>query len=166
MKLMKEIGFRCFIIIVMLSLAFVAFDMSRPILLNDEEIVTQDVVNYIVHPFEEVFDETEADTDLPGKDYNFLLNILLPIVVYFASIAGFLYLLIEDFKLLRTFSRQNWLARYVWTLWIVILIGLTLIPIFFGMQMLMKGAVLAVIATAVFLIILAFLYRLSYKEKR
>lgn len=167
MRFIKELSFRCFIIVVMLSLAFVAYDMSRPILLNEEQIVAQDVVSYIVQPFAEVFDvETDLDTDLPGKDYNFTLNILLPMVVYFASIGGFLYLLIEDYKLLKTFSRQNRLARYVWTLWIVILIGLTLIPVFFGLQLLMKGFVLAVIATAIFLIILGFLYRLSYKDKR
>lgn len=167
MKLIKEFSFRCFIVMVMLSLVFVAYDMSRPIILNNEEILTQDVINHIVQPFAEVFDvETNADTDLPGKDYNFALNFLLPVIVYFTSIGGFAYLLIEDFKLLKTFSRQNRPARYIWSLWIIILVGLSLIPVFFGLQLLMKGVILAVIATAIFLILISIIYRLSYKSNR
>jgi hypothetical protein len=167
MKLLKEIGFRCFILLVMLSLAFVAYDMSRPIMLNNEAILTQDVINYFAQPFAELFNlETKANNNLPGKDYNFALNCLLPLIVYFTSIGGFTYLLIEDFKLLKIFSRQNRLARYIWILWIIILVGLTLIPVFFSLQLLMKGVILAVIATAIFLILISIIYRLSYKADK
>jgi hypothetical protein len=167
MKLVKELSFRCFILLVMLSLAFVAYDMSKPVLLNEEEISSQDVAQCIVLSFKAVFDtQGNGVSDLPNKDYNFTLNIFLPIIVYIASIGGFTYLLIEDFKILKTFSHQNKFARYLWTLWIIILIGLILIPIFFGLQLLMKGFVLAVIATAVFLIVVGILYRLTYIAKK
>jgi sensor histidine kinase YesM len=150
----------------MLSLAFVAYDMSKPIILSDKAILVEDVVECIVQPFVSIFDDGSGDvSELPTQGYNFIFNIFLPIVVYIASIGGFLYLLIEDFKLLKTFSHQNKLARYVWSLWIIVLLGLLMIPIFFGMQLLMKGFVLAVIATAIFLISIAILYRLSYKQK-
>jgi amino acid transporter len=150
----------------MLSLAFVAYDMSKPIILSDKTILAEDVVECIVSPLVSIFDAGSGDvSELPTQSLNFIFNIFLPIVVYMASIGGFLYLIIEDFRLLKNFSHQNKLARYVWTLWIIILLGLLMIPIFFGMKFLMKGFALAVIATAIFLILIAILYRLSYKQK-
>ncbi|MDF2891359.1 MAG: hypothetical protein K0R80_1726 [Clostridia bacterium] len=141
---MKEFSFRCFILLVMLSLVFVAYDMSKPVILMNREILAQ--------------------SEMPIQDYDFMLNILLPIFVYLVSIGGFLYLLIEDFKLLKKFTHQNRLAKFVWSLWIIILIGLILIPIFLGFQLLSKSFVLAVIATALFLILIGFLYWLSCRS--
>jgi hypothetical protein len=143
MKIIKELGFRFFIVLVMLGLVLVANDMSKQILLKGNEIFAQDMISRG-----------------PVEGGNFIYNILLPIVVYLASIAGFFYLLIEDFKMLRTFSHNNKLARTVWSLWIIILICLLMIPIFFGLHLLMSGFALAVILTAVFLIIISILYRL------
>lgn len=142
MKFLKELSFRFFIILVMLSLVFVANDMSKPIISKGNEIFAQDMLNRI---------------PLQGSD--FILNILLPLLVYIVSIGGFSYLLIEDYKMLKTFSRSNKLARYIWSLWIIILICLLLVPIFFGLNMLINGFALAVIITTVFLIILGVLYR-------
>jgi hypothetical protein len=127
----------------MLALVLVASDMSKQILLKGNEIFAQDMLSR-----------------MPFEGTNFLFNILLPIVVYIASIGGFFYLLIEDFKMLKTFSRNNKLARYIWSLWIIILICLLMIPIFFGLHLLVSGFALAVITTAIFLIILGILYRL------
>lgn len=143
MKFVKELSFRLFILVVMLALVLVANDMSKQMLLKGNEIFAQDMLSR-----------------MPLEGTNFLYNILLPIVVYVASIGGFFYLLIEDFKMLKTFSRNNKLARYVWILWIIILICLLMIPIFFGLHLLMSGFALAIITTAVFLIVLAILYRL------
>lgn len=142
MKFIKEFSFRFFIVLVMLSLVFVANDMSKPIIFKGNEIFAQDMLSRI-----------------PIQGTDFILNILLPLLVYIVSIGGFSYLLIEDFKMLKSFSRSNKLARYVWSLWIIILICLLLIPIFFGFHMLINGFALAVITTAVFLIILGILYR-------
>lgn len=160
MKLLKEISFRLFIVLVMLSLVFVAYDMSKPIISSEGGILTQDVIQCI-------FDDTdEIENSVPSQGYNFVFNILLPILVYLASIGGFLYLLIEDFKLLKKFTKKNRLAKYLWILWMIVLVGLMLIPIFFGFQMVMKGFVLAVIATAIFLILIGILYWMSCKVKR
>jgi hypothetical protein len=127
----------------MLGLVLVANDMSKQFILNSKEIFIQDFI---------------LGKSVEG--YNFIRDIFLPLVVYLASIAGFFYLLIEDFKMLKTFSKSNKLARFVWTLWIIILICLLMIPIFFGFHLLMSGFALAVITTAVFLVIIAILYRL------
>ena len=143
MKFIKEISFRLFIVLVMLGLVFVANDMSKQLILNSKEIFGQDM-----------------SITMPLQRSNFVLDILLPLIVYLSSIGGFFYLLIEDFKMLKTFSESNKLARYVWSLWIIILIGLLMLPIFFGLHLLASGFTLAVIVTAVFLIILAILYRL------
>lgn len=142
MKFIKEFSFRFFIILVMLGLVLVANDMSKTTILNGNEMPAQ----YIV-------------SRMPIQGYNIILDILLPLFVYLASIGGFFYLLIEDLKMLKTFSHNNKLARYIWSLWIMILICLLLIPIFFGLHMLMSGFALAVILTAIFLIILGILYR-------
>lgn len=143
MKIIKEISFRFFVVLVMLGLAFVANDMSKPMVLKSNEIFSQYIINR-----------------MPIQGYDFIQDILLPLVVYLASIGGFSYLLIEDYRMLRSFSRSNKLARYIWCLWIVILICLLMIPIFFGLHMLLNGFALAIITTAVFLIILGILYRL------
>ncbi len=163
MKLMREIGFRGFVIIVMLGLAFMAWDMSQPVLKVQNEIMPQDVVTCIVQPFSSVFEDTFEDISVaPGQSYNFFSNILLPLIIYIISIGGFFYLLREDFKLLKGFAKSNKTAQFFWSLWILILIALLLIPIFFGMHLLMKGFVIAVIATALLLIILGILYSISY----
>lgn len=143
MKFIKEFSFRLFVVLVMLSLAFVANDMSKQLVFNGHEIFAQAIIGRI-----------------PTQEINFIRDIFLPLVVYLASIGGFFYLLIEDFKMLKTFSKNNKLARFVWSLWIVILICLLMIPIFFGFHLLLSGFALAVITTAIFLIILAILYRL------
>lgn len=166
MKVIKEFGFRCFVIVVMLSLAFVAWDMSRPVVLSESEILVEDVVECLVQPFSSVFDDTTQSVEQAAPSFNFIWNALLPIIIYIVSIGGFMYLLIEDLKLLKSFSRQNKAARFFWRLWIIILIVMALIPVFFGMQLLMKGFVLAVIATAVFLLAIAILYKLSYNKKK
>ncbi|OGO78946.1 MAG: hypothetical protein A2Y23_02295 [Clostridiales bacterium GWB2_37_7] len=167
MKSLKELSFRCFILFVMLSLAFVAYDMSRPALQSENEMTAQDVVHYIVQPFQtQINADSKKASSLLNKDYNLLLNILLPIIVYIASIGGFMYLLIEDIKMLKTFSSQNKLARNLWCLWIIFLIGLILIPIFFGLQLLMKGIILAIITTAIFLILIGILYKFSYRTSK
>lgn len=167
MNIVKEISYRLFIVFVMLCLAFVALDMSQPVIARDEQISAKEVIECFTQPFTEILNlKNVKDTDLPGKDYNFTLNILLPIVVYIASIGGFFYLLIEDYKILRSFSRQNRLARIIWTLWLVILILLIFIPAFFGFQLLLKGLALAVLATIIFLIVIGVIYWLSYRTKR
>jgi amino acid transporter len=120
----------------------VANDMSKPLILKGNEIFAQDMLNRN-----------------PVQGTDFILNILLPLLVYIVSIGGFSYLLIEDFKMLKSFSHHNKLARYVWCLWIMILICLLLIPVFFGIHMLVNGFSLAVITTIVFLMILGILYR-------
>jgi FlaA1/EpsC-like NDP-sugar epimerase len=163
MKLMKEISFQGFIIIVMLGLAFVAWDMSKPVLRVQSEIMPRDVVTCLVHPFTAAFEYEYADISVaPGQGYNFFSNILLPLMIYMVSIGGFIYLLWEDFKLLKRFAKSNKTAKFFWSLWIIILISLLLIPIFFGMHLLMKGFVIAVITTALLLIILGMLYSISY----
>ncbi len=149
MKFIKEFSFRCFIVLVMLSLVFVAFDMSKTIILGEKEILAHHAISKVLN-----------------QDYDFILNFLLPIFVYLASIGGFLYLLIEDYKLLKTFTYQNKLAKLLWSLWIIILIGLILIPIFFGLQLLINGFALAIIVTAVFLILIGVLYWVSCKSKK
>lgn len=164
MKLMKEISFRTFIILVMLSLAFVAWDMSQPVLQQDSEILTQDVVECLVQPFSSVFDDEGTEEATQG--INFLWNILLPIIIYLISIGGFMYLLIDDLKLMNVFTQYNKIARFFWILWIVSLILMLLIPLFFGIQLLMKGFVLAVIATGVFLILMSILYSVSKPQNK
>lgn len=143
MKFIKEFSFRFFVVVVMLGLAFVANDMSKQLFLNSKEIFSQDFI-----------------LGKPVEGINFIRDIFLPLVIYLASIGGFFYLLIEDFKMLKTFSKSNKLARFVWSLWIIILICLLMIPIFFGCHLLIGGFAFAVLITAVFLIILAILYRL------
>jgi hypothetical protein len=119
--------------------------MSKPVILMNTEML--------------------AHSEMPLQGYDFILNILLPIFVYLVSIGGFLYLIIEDFKLLKKFTHQNRLARFVWSFWIILLIGLLLIPTFLGFQLLSKSFLLAVIATAIFLIIMGTLYCLSCRSK-
>ena len=143
MKFIKELGFRFFVVLVMLGLVFVANDMSNLMLLKGNEIFAQDIFNKI-----------------PPQLQRGILDFLLPLGVYFASIGGFFYLLIDDYKLLKTFSQTDKLAKYVWSLWIIILICLIMVPIFFGLHLLVSGFALAIITTAVFLIILGILYRL------
>jgi hypothetical protein len=166
MRIVREISFRFLIVFVMLSLSFIALDMSRPILVNEGEITAQEVVQCLVQPISLLLEPNyEANQDLPNKDYSFSLNILLPIIVYLASIGGFLYLLIEDYKILRSFSKQNRLAKLAWTVWLIVLIMLILIPLFFGLQLIMKGFALAVVATIILLIVLWILYKLSLRRK-
>lgn len=167
MKLIKEVSFRGFVIIVMLGLAFMAWDMSQPVLEVQNEIMPQDVVACIVQPFSSVFgDEFEDISVAPGQSYRFFANILLPLMIYIISIGGFIYLLKEDFKLLKRFAKSNKAAHFFWSLWILILMALLLIPLFFGMHLLMKGFVIAVIATALLLIILGILYSISYTSDK
>lgn len=170
MKLVKEVSFRGFVIIVMLGLALVAWDMSKPVLEVQNEIMPRDVVTCLVQPFTAAFEDEYEDISVaPGQDYNFFSNILLPLMIYMVSIGGFIYLLWEDFKQLKHFAKSNKTAKFFWSLWIIILISLLLVPIVFGMHLLMKGLVIAVIATALLLIILGMLYSISYtagKHKR
>lgn len=162
MNHIKEIAFRVLVIVAMLSLAFVALDMSAPVFRCESELTTMDVIECIKQPFSDVMDDKATEThEISKHGYNFFLNILLPTIIYLVSIGGFLYLLIEDFRLIKTFSKQNSLARFVWILWIFVLICLMLIPIAFGIKLFIKSFILAVLATAIFLIVISFLYSIS-----
>lgn len=166
MKTIKEVGYRCLILFVMISLTFVAYDMSKPALLSEDEMLNKNTVECIVQSFSTLWDNKHEEVDrLPVHGYNFFSDMLLPVIIYLISIGGFIYLLIEDFKMIRLFTNKNRLAKYLWILWIILLICLILIPIFFGMQLIMRSFALAVTATAIFLILTAILYRLAANAK-
>jgi hypothetical protein len=155
MKLARSIIYRCFILIFMLLLTFIAFDMSQPALSSEYQSVTVDIIEDMPKP-----------EDLPTKDYSFTYNIALPMAVYLASISGFIYLLLEDFNKLKLFSKYNSLTKLAWSIWILILIIATIAPIIFGLQLLMKSFDLAFAATVIYVVFLGILFSLTTRRMR
>jgi hypothetical protein len=167
MKFLKELGFQCFVFIVLLSLIFVGWDLSQPIINSDAQIKADDVVECIVYPFTNAADNTGKDfQDTAEPGFSFLFNIVLPITIYIICAGGFIYLLIENLRLLKACSYQSKIGKLLWFLWLGVLGMTILLPILFGAQLLMKGIILALIATAIFLLILSLISKLGGDHKK
>lgn len=167
MKFLKEFSFQCFVFLVLMSLIFVGWDLSQPILCSETQIEAKDVVECIVYPFANAVDDNgkiPPEASEPG--FSFFFNILLPIAIYLICAGGFIYLLIENLRLLKACSYESKIGKVLWILWLGVLGASILLPILFGAQLVMKGLILALIATTVFLLMLSIISRIGNKKYR
>lgn len=167
MKFLKEFGFQCFVFLVLLSLIFVGWDLSQPILCSETQIEAKDVVECIVYPFANTVDDKDKPLkEIAAPSFSFVFNILIPIAIYVICAGGFIYLLIENLRLLKACSYQSRIGKFLWILWLGILGAAILLPILFGAQLIMRGIILAIIATTIFLLMLALISRLGNSNKK
>ncbi len=167
MKFLKEFSFQCFVFLVLLSVIFVGWDLSKPILYNEAQIRAEDVAECIVNPFVNAEDDKDKKLqEVAEPGFSFLFNIVLPLSIYIACAGGLIYLLLENLRLLKACSYQSKPGKLLWSLWLGILGAAILIPLIFGAQLLSKGFILAVIATVIFLLLLGILSRLGNNNKK
>lgn len=167
MKFLKEFGFQCFVFLVLLSLIFVGWDLSQPIINSEARIEAEDVVECIVYPFTNAVDsKDQAIQTVVEPSFSFFFNIVIPIVIYLICAGGFIYLLLENLRLLKACSYQSKAGKLLWFLWLGILGAAILLPILFGAQLVMKGIILAVIATAIFLLMLSIISKIGSPNKK
>lgn len=162
MKFLKEFSFQCFVFLVLLGLIFVGWDLSQPILNSEAQIQAEDVVECIVYPFTNAVDNKDnMPQPITEPGFSFFFNIVIPIAIYIICAGGFVYLLIENLRILKACSYQSKIGRLLWILWLGVLGAAILLPILFGAQLVMKGLVLALIATVIFLLILSIISKLG-----
>lgn len=167
MKFLKEFGFQCFVFLVLLSLIFVGWDLSQPIINSEAQIQAEDVVECIVYPFTNTADNVaKGPQPIAEPGFSFFFNIVIPIAIYIVCAGGFIYLLIENLRILKACSYQSKIGKLLWMLWLGILGAAIILPIIFGAQLVMKGLILALIATAIFLLILSLISKLGSTDKR
>lgn len=167
MKFLREFSFQCFVFLVLFSLLFVGWDLSKPILYNEAQISAEDVAECIVSPFVNAEDDKDKNVqEIAEPGFSFLFNIVLPLSIYIACAGGLIYLLLENLRLLKVCSYQSKSGKLLWYLWLGILGAAILIPILFGAQFVSKGFILAIIATVIFLLLLGIISRLGNKNKK
>lgn len=165
MKFLKDFSFQCFLFLILLSVIFVGWDLSKPILYSEAQIKAEDVAECIVSPFVNAEDDKDKDLqEIATPGFSFLLNIVLPLSIYIVCAGGLIYLLLENLRLLKACSYQSRLGRLLWSLWLGILGAAILIPILFGAKLVSKGFILAIIATVIFLILLGIISKLGNKN--
>ncbi|MDF2519711.1 MAG: hypothetical protein K0R84_339 [Clostridia bacterium] len=163
MKFAREFGFQCFVFVVLICLLLVGWDLSRPIINTETAIRAEDVVECIVYPFTNTEDDNSGEFDeISAPEFHFFTNIVIPITIYILCAGGMIYLLIENLRLLKVCSYQSAPGRFLWIVWLIVLGAAVLLPVIFGAQLIMKGVILAVIATVIFLLILGIITRLSH----
>lgn len=167
MKFLKEFSFQCFVFLVLFSLLFVGWDLSKPILYSEAQISAEDVAECIVNPFVNAEDDKDKSVpEITEPGFSFLFNIVLPLSIYIACAGGLIYLILENLKLVKACSYQSKPGKLLWYLWLGVLGAAILIPILFGVQLISKGFILAIIATVIFLLLLSIISRLGNKDKK
>lgn len=167
MKFLKEFSFQCFVFLVLFSLLFVGWDLSKPILYSEAQISAEDVAECIVNPFVNAEDDKDKNVpEVTEPGFSFLFNIVLPLSIYIACAGGLIYLILENLKLVKACSYQSKPGKLLWYLWLGVLGAAVLIPILFGVQLISKGFILAIIATVIFLLLLSIISKLGNKDKK
>lgn len=123
----------------MLGLVFVAFDLSGPAAVTFDKVDEQSAVKVfsslskiIQHADDEAAAVAEANID-------YIINIVLPFIIYLLACGGFIFLILENLRLWKTMNRIRPVNKLMWTVWIIVLGLMCLLPVYLGTSLLFEG---------------------------
>jgi len=121
------------------GLVFVAFDLSGPAAIAFDKVDENTAVKVFL-PHSQVPQNTDDESgEIAESGISYFKKILLPFIIYMLACGGFLFLIFENIKLWKTLNRIKPVSKLMWTVWIVILGLLSLLPVYLGTSLIFEG---------------------------
>jgi len=139
LKLLKEFAYQCLLLVTVFGLVFVAFDLSATTAAAFDKVDENTAVKVFSSLSSVLQDTKDGSGTVSGSDISYLRNILLPFIIYLLSCGGFLFLISENIKLWRTVNRIRPISKLMWAVWIVILVLMSLLPVYLGTSLIFEG---------------------------
>lgn len=121
------------------GLVFVAFDMSAPNTSAFDKVDEQTSVK-VFSSFSEIIQKfDDPSPDIAEANINYLINTVLPFIIYMLACGGFIFLILENIRLWKTMSLMKPVNMLMGTTWIVMLGLLSLLPVYLGTSLIFEG---------------------------
>jgi len=121
------------------GLVFVAFDMSAPNTSAFDKVDEQTAVK-VFSSFSKIIQTVDDPSpDIAEANINHFINTVLPFIIYLLACGGFVFLILENIRLWKTMNQIKPVNRLMWTIWIVILGLLSLLPVYLGTSLIFEG---------------------------
>ncbi len=121
------------------GLVFVAFDLSDPAAAAFDKVDEQTAVKVFSSLSKIIQNADDTSADIAEANINYFINTVLPFIIYLLACGGFIFLILENIRLWKTMNRLKPVNRLMWTLWIVALGLLSLLPVYLGTSLIFEG---------------------------
>ena len=139
LKLIKEIAYQCLILVTVLGLVFVAFDLSGPAAVTFDKVDDGTAVKVFSSLSKVIQNSDDSNAELVQSNINYLVNIVLPFIIYVFACGGIMFLILENIRLWKSMNRLKPVNKLIWTLWIIALGLMSLLPVYLGTSLIFEG---------------------------
>ncbi len=139
MKILREIAYQCLILVTVFGLVFVAYDLSTPAADAFDKVDEHTAVKVFSPLYKALLNSDDESLGLSEANISYLRNVLLPFIIYLLSCCGFIFLILENIRLWKMMNQVKPISKLMWTVWIIVLGLMSLLPVYLGTNLIFEG---------------------------